>query len=870
MKKLMHILIFLIFATGLAAQETYVIDSVCVGANRVYRVDGEKGYTYEWYVKDTLGNEIAQPANSDFEIINSPGDTTRGGQINYIWNDIGIFEMSTLVYTEHDCDTVEQGRILVYEPPGAEAGEDILVCVNQPAVLNTDTAWNYSSFIWTSSNGDGNFLDQYALHPTYVPGAMDSARGEVTLILTAFGKAMNITCDPAVDSMKVQFSNPTLALVGFDLLCFNDSSGWIKPTVSGGIEPYSFSWIGPGAFTSTTDSIYNLAAGVYYLTVTDNIGCSVSDTIEIIQPEELLASISVDVSEICGYDSIHANGNPVGGTGAFVHLWTGDGSVYLSALDVTDPFFKGAPEGTYELIYTVTDENGCIARDSINVTVWPPNRDTIQFSVCANALPFIWNGIIADVAGFYTDTITGTIGCDTVRTMELYIEPLFRDTVPLSVCTNELPYNWNGIPVSAEGFYIDTIPGTIGCDTILTLDLTINPLDTIIIDTALCENSPFFVWNSHTIQTISDSSYTSILNNIWGCDSTITLNVTIIPATFNVIDTLLTQGSPSFVWHGFTIITDMDSTYQDTLVNAAGCDSILTVNVDVEPADLIEIDTAVCDESAPFVWNGHDVITTVDSSYTYTTTNILGIDSIVVLNVEIIEVEPVTIDTLLCEGTGTFTWNGHTILTDRDSTYNSTLTSSLDCDSVLTLNVTILPASLTVLDTLITQGSAPFVWNGQTILTDRDSIYEYRTTNIHGCDSIVTIVVNVEPENYIEVDTMICEDSAPFVWNGHDIITTVDSSYSYTTTNIIGLDSTIVLNVDIIELNPVTIDSTLCAGTGTFTWNGQTIYTDVDSTYTATLTNSLGCDSVLTLNITVLPTSVTILDTLVVEGTPLI
>ena len=33
-----------------AAQESYLIDSVCVGANRFYRVDGEAGSTYTWMV----------------------------------------------------------------------------------------------------------------------------------------------------------------------------------------------------------------------------------------------------------------------------------------------------------------------------------------------------------------------------------------------------------------------------------------------------------------------------------------------------------------------------------------------------------------------------------------------------------------------------------------------------------------------------------------------------------------------------------------------------------------------------------------------------------------------------------------------------
>ena len=73
----MYIWLFILLATGLAAQETYVIDSVCVGANRDYRIDGEKGSTYDWHIQDTLGNEIANPANVLFTDISAPGDTFR-------------------------------------------------------------------------------------------------------------------------------------------------------------------------------------------------------------------------------------------------------------------------------------------------------------------------------------------------------------------------------------------------------------------------------------------------------------------------------------------------------------------------------------------------------------------------------------------------------------------------------------------------------------------------------------------------------------------------------------------------------------------------------------------------------------------------
>ena len=172
--------------TLVAAQDPYVIDSVCVGANRDYRIDGEELSTYDWFILDTIGNTIANPGYTDFREDDNPnpGDTIWGSEINYTWNDVGEFDILVLHYSEHGCDTFELGRVKVYEAPGVNAGVDQVVCSNETIILSGDTAWNYSTIEWTTS-GDGtfDFVDQ--LHPTYYQGTNDSIAGSVTLILTA-------------------------------------------------------------------------------------------------------------------------------------------------------------------------------------------------------------------------------------------------------------------------------------------------------------------------------------------------------------------------------------------------------------------------------------------------------------------------------------------------------------------------------------------------------------------------------------------------------------------------------------------------------------------------------------------------------------
>ena len=70
--------------------------------------------------------------------------------------------------------------------------------------------------------------------------------------------------------------------------------------------------------------------------------------------------------------------------------------------------------------------------------------------------------------------------------------------------------------------------------------------------------------------------------------------------------------------------------------------------------------------------------------------------------------------------------------------------------------------------------------------------------------------------------------------------------YTYTTTNSLGCDSTVILNLTINNSSLSNTDLTAC---DSYEWNGET-YTE-SGVYSHTTTNSLGCDSTATLNLTI-------------------
>ncbi|MBK9150785.1 MAG: hypothetical protein IPM26_07205 [Saprospiraceae bacterium] len=83
-------------------------------------------------------------------------------------------------------------------------------------------------------------------------------------------------------------------------------------------------------------------------------------------------SIVPDPAEVCAGVDLQLDGNPSGGTGTYdTHLWTGPGAAFVEPDNEQVTVFNTSAAGVYDLTYTVTDNNGCIGTDAIQITVFP-------------------------------------------------------------------------------------------------------------------------------------------------------------------------------------------------------------------------------------------------------------------------------------------------------------------------------------------------------------------------------------------------------------------------------------------------------------------------------------------------------------------
>ncbi len=150
-----------------------------------------------------------------------------------------------------------------------------------------------------------------------------------------------------------------------------------------------------------------------------------------------------------------------------------------------------------------------------------------------------WHGNTYDEPGTYYYIESDTINCDTLYMLNLFqLNDIYIDSQIVNSC---IPYYWNQTNINyyTSGVYYDTISNSTGLDTISILDLTIQNL---LYDTTNIINCDLYIWPSNNQSYFTTGFYSDTLISIFGCDSIVFLNLTIIPS---IIPQTNTFSSPS-------------------------------------------------------------------------------------------------------------------------------------------------------------------------------------------------------------------------------------------------------------------------------------------------------------------------------------
>ncbi|MBM3410246.1 MAG: hypothetical protein FJY18_01260, partial [Bacteroidetes bacterium] len=255
------------------------------------------------------------------------------------------------------------------------------------------------------------------------------------------------------------------------------------------------------------------------------------------------------------------------------------------------------------------------------VTGLPSSAASLSATICAPA-GYSFFGQTYYSSGTYTKVLDNYLGCDSVITLNLTVNQPSASSVSAEICAPS-SYSFNGQSYSASGVYTATLTNAVGCDSVVTLNLLVKQPSATTLNSVVCSPSTVMVGT----QTFASSgTYTVTLTNAVGCDSVVTLNLIVNQPTTHTINqaicapAVFTVGSQNFGSTG---------TYTVTLTNAAGCDSVVTLNLLVKQPSATTLYDTLCSGSSVIVGSQSFGGTGI---YTVTLTNAVGCDSVVTLH----------------------------------------------------------------------------------------------------------------------------------------------------------------------------------------------------------------------------------------------
>jgi hypothetical protein len=494
---------------------------------------------------------------------------------------------------------------------------------------------------------------------------------------------------------------------------------------------------------------------------------------------------------------------------------------------------------------TLTTQYGCKNNHTLSLKINPIYDTTIHDTICQGTLYNKYGlNFVAQTSNVYSHTFTSVYGCDSIIRVNLRVNPVYINTTQVSICSGKT-YNFYGRILSTTGSYRDTLQTVNGCDSIQILNLTVNPIYNNTINDNICFGGVYSNHGFHiNADTLGTFTYIDTVQTIKGCDSILTLHLTVNPIyNIQLYDTVCKH--TTYTKYGFNFIADTSGIHIKHLTTIHGCDSTLTLHLIVNPTYDTTIFAQVC-ANGTYIGNGF--IESVAGTYTHHLQTINGCDSVLHLHLTINNQIVTTINDTICQGE-TYNQNGFTAT--LSGIYKDTLSSAgfLGCDSVIVLNLRVNPIyEKTIYDTICERE----VYHehsfaiGSSLITG-DYIYKDTLISIHNCDSVQTLYLRVNPIYNMVLYDSICKGSR-YDRHSFDFIATESKIYTDTLLSIHNCDSIQTLHLVVYPTYDTTIRRDICYGT---TYNDGVFIESIGGLYKDTLRTIKGCDSIIHLQLNV-------------------
>ncbi|MCG9910074.1 MAG: T9SS type A sorting domain-containing protein [Flavobacteriales bacterium] len=763
----------------------------CTNGTYVYAV-GSPEAGVEWYWQTSSnGTDLTSPATDSLVVFLNDTYYIRAynatlGLWSTLSDSVVVSNIASTPITISPAGpiTICQGDPLVLNVEGLSAGA--------PAVI---TQWNFNTDLLPTI-GAGSVLAVGGTTQTLVSGA-----GSTDLVQP--GQALNTTSYPAQNTGSgtagTQFNISTAGYTdlsfSFDIRLSNTAANTYlvqyNPDITNGLSP----WISVDTLIYSTGGVF-INNQVIDFSVhpaannNPNLGIRVVSAFDLASGTSYVAVNSGSTYGTGGtarFDMVTLTGSPFD----YTFLW----NTGASTQSITP-----TASGTYSVL--VTSPNACPGNASVDVTINPTYVVQTNPQICDNQTFTLFDGTIVSTTGTYFEQRSTVAGCDSIIVVNLTVNPTYNNTVNTSICSNETYTLANGTVVTTANTYVVTVPSVAGCDSTVTVNLTVLPAQLFTANETICANETFQLQNGTSVNT--PGTYTVTFASANGCDSTFVTNLTVLPVFTSTLNPVICANQSYTMPDGTTSSTAGTYVFPFNAIN--GCDSTITVNLTVNPIYTTNVTANICPGGSYTLANG-TVVNTTDI-YTVTVPSVAtGCDSTVIVDLTVRQNYNVTVPVSICQGQTYTLVNGATVSTPGN--YTAGTSTIYGCDSVVTVTLTVNPVFNNTVNAAICADASYLLPDGNTV--NQAGTYTSNLQTVNGCDSIIVTNLTVNPLPVVNLGNDIAVPNPPVILNGgsgaasylwntgatsQTITVTQNGTYSVTVTNSFGCTASDEVNVN--------------------------------------------------------------------------
>ena len=231
----------------------------------------------------------------------------------------------------------------------------------------------------------------------------------------------------------------------------------------------------------------------------------------------------------------------------------------------------------YNVVFTAA--NGCDSVVTLKVNEGKNYQFDIKKEVCQNDLPFYFpteHGVDSLTATCRdTARFTTVNGCDSVICLTLIVNPSKQINLKASICNQDLPYRFAGEDIFRGGVHMYRFPTTKGCDSIITLDLTVNQSYERDTNITVCSDVLPFLFQGDTL--MRSGVYDYEYKTVNSCDSILHIHFTVYNTAKEAVEVTVCENAFPYTFAGQSFA--QEGYYTVTLKTVNGCDSIIALHI---------------------------------------------------------------------------------------------------------------------------------------------------------------------------------------------------------------------------------------------------------------------------------------------------